>query len=74
MLEDLKFCFKENEKNMCIKVFDGFNHLNETETAKLIPEELITYKVFGEPGGPHYAHFDVVGGRLVRLFYCSLDS
>ncbi|KAI9101582.1 hypothetical protein K1719_023826 [Acacia pycnantha] len=35
------------------------------ETAKLIPEELITYKVFGEPGGPHYAHYDLVGGCKV---------
>ncbi|QCE08578.1 polyhydroxyalkanoate synthase [Vigna unguiculata] len=35
------------------------------ETVKLIPEHLVTYKVFGEPGGPHYAHYDLVGGRLV---------
>lgn len=35
---------------------------------KLIPEELVTFKVFGEPGGPHYAHYDLVGGRLVWLF------
>ncbi|XP_054813848.1 uncharacterized protein LOC129314426 [Prosopis cineraria] len=35
------------------------------ETAKLVPEDLITYKVFGEPGGPHYAHYDLVGGRKV---------
>ncbi|KAI4347216.1 hypothetical protein L6164_008048 [Bauhinia variegata] len=34
------------------------------ETVKLIPENLVTYKVFGEPGGPHYAHYDLVGGRL----------
>uniref|UniRef100_A0A2N9ICC5 AB hydrolase-1 domain-containing protein n=1 Tax=Fagus sylvatica TaxID=28930 RepID=A0A2N9ICC5_FAGSY len=34
------------------------------DTAKLIPEHLVTYKVFGEPGGPHYAHYDLVGGRL----------
>ncbi|KAF5727734.1 hypothetical protein HS088_TW22G01431 [Tripterygium wilfordii] len=34
------------------------------ETAKLIPEDLVTYKVFGESGGPHYAHYDLVGGRL----------
>ncbi|CAL0323951.1 unnamed protein product [Lupinus luteus] len=42
------------------------------ETAKLIPEELVTYKVFGEPGGPHYAHYDLVGGRLVadELYPC----
>ncbi|KAL4363974.1 hypothetical protein GQ457_04G012110 [Hibiscus cannabinus] len=33
------------------------------ETAKLIPEPLITYKVFGEPDGPNYAHYDLVGGR-----------
>ncbi|XP_042985255.1 uncharacterized protein LOC122313971 isoform X3 [Carya illinoinensis] len=34
------------------------------DTVKLIPEHLVTYKVFGEPGGPHYAHYDLVGGRL----------
>ncbi|KAK9074518.1 hypothetical protein SSX86_007116 [Deinandra increscens subsp. villosa] len=34
------------------------------ETVKLIPENLVTYKVFGEPDGPHYAHYDLVGGRL----------
>lgn len=34
------------------------------ETAKLIPEHLVTYKVFGEPEGPHYAHYDLIGGRL----------
>ncbi|KAF3438600.1 hypothetical protein FNV43_RR21363 [Rhamnella rubrinervis] len=34
------------------------------ETAKLITENLITYKILGEPGGPHYAHYDLVGGRL----------
>uniref|UniRef100_A0A2C9UKM8 AB hydrolase-1 domain-containing protein n=1 Tax=Manihot esculenta TaxID=3983 RepID=A0A2C9UKM8_MANES len=34
------------------------------ETVRLIPKELVTYKVFGEPGGPHYAHYDLVGGRL----------
>lgn len=34
------------------------------ETVKLIPEHLVTYKVFGEPKGPHYAHYDLVGGRL----------
>ncbi|KAL7001098.1 hypothetical protein U1Q18_002251 [Sarracenia purpurea var. burkii] len=33
------------------------------ETVKLIPEHLVTYKVFGEPEGPHYAHYDLVGGR-----------
>lgn len=36
------------------------------ETVKLIPERLVTYKVLGEPGGPHYGHYDLVAGRLVR--------
>ncbi|KAL2605718.1 hypothetical protein GLYMA_09G180200v4 [Glycine max] len=42
------------------------------ETVKLIPDELVTYKVFGEPGGPHYAHYDLVGGRLAadQLYPC----
>ncbi|OIT27161.1 PREDICTED: uncharacterized protein LOC109214318 [Nicotiana attenuata] len=34
------------------------------ETAKLIPEGLVTYKVFGEPRGPNYGHYDLVGGRM----------
>ncbi|WZZ11102.1 hypothetical protein YC2023_097023 [Brassica napus] len=34
------------------------------DTAKLFPEKLVTYKVLGEPDGPHYAHYDLVGGRL----------
>lgn len=34
------------------------------ETAKLIPEDLVTYKVFGEPRGPNYGHYDLVGGRM----------
>ncbi|XP_057961483.1 uncharacterized protein LOC131153293 isoform X2 [Malania oleifera] len=34
------------------------------ETVKLIPEHFVTYKVFGGHGGPHYAHYDLVGGRL----------
>ncbi|CAN4086631.1 unnamed protein product [Withania somnifera] len=34
------------------------------ETVKLIPEDLATYKVFGEPRGPNYAHYDLVGGRM----------
>lgn len=35
------------------------------DTAKLFPENLVTYKVLGEADGPHYAHYDLVGGRLV---------
>ncbi|XP_042501977.1 uncharacterized protein LOC122079512 isoform X2 [Macadamia integrifolia] len=34
------------------------------ETVKIIPQHLVTYKIFGEPGGAHYAHYDLVGGRL----------
>ncbi|XP_020205277.1 uncharacterized protein LOC109790512 isoform X2 [Cajanus cajan] len=45
------------------------------ETAKLIPEHLVTYKVFGEPGGPHYAHYDLVGGRLAveQVYPCIIE-
>ncbi|OMO57405.1 hypothetical protein CCACVL1_25789 [Corchorus capsularis] len=45
------------------------------ETVKLIPEPLVTYKVFGEPGGPHYAHYDVVGGRMARdlVYPCIIE-
>ncbi|KAL5544874.1 hypothetical protein UlMin_008658 [Ulmus minor] len=34
------------------------------ETAKLIPEHMVTLKFLGELGGPHYAHYDLVGSRL----------
>ncbi|KAF4386345.1 hypothetical protein F8388_019972 [Cannabis sativa] len=34
------------------------------ETAKLIPEHMLTFKIVGEPEGPHYAHYDVVGSHL----------
>ncbi|KAJ0253445.1 Alpha/beta hydrolase family protein [Hirschfeldia incana] len=34
------------------------------ETVRLFPENLVTYKLLGEPDGPHYAHYDLVGGRL----------
>ncbi|GMI90171.1 hypothetical protein like AT1G15060 [Hibiscus trionum] len=34
------------------------------ETVKFFPENLVTYKIFGEHHGPHYAHYDLVGGRL----------
>lgn len=39
------------------------------ETVKLLPEKLVTYKVFGEPGGAHYSHYDLVGGRLVNFVF-----
>ncbi|XP_009357248.2 uncharacterized protein LOC103947980 [Pyrus x bretschneideri] len=52
------------------------------ETVKLIPQHLVTYKLFGEPGGPHYAHYDLVGGKLaveqvypcIVEFLCQHDS
>ncbi|KAK7280424.1 hypothetical protein RJT34_25488 [Clitoria ternatea] len=45
------------------------------ETVKLIPEHLVTYKVFGEPGGPHYAHYDLVGGRraVEQVYPCIIE-
>nr|XP_027189753.1 uncharacterized protein LOC101511016 isoform X2 [Cicer arietinum] len=47
------------------------------ETVKLIPEHLVTYKLFGDPEGPHYAHYDLVGGRLiissVKLVFTSIN-
>ncbi|KAJ6324412.1 hypothetical protein OIU76_011669 [Salix suchowensis] len=45
------------------------------ETVKHIPEHLTTYKVFGEPGGPHYAHYDLVGGRLAveQVYPCIIE-
>ncbi|KAJ0634157.1 putative alpha/beta hydrolase-1 [Helianthus annuus] len=45
------------------------------ETVKLIPENLVTYKLFGEPDGPHYAHYDLVGGRLAvdEVYPCVIE-
>ncbi|XP_057423104.1 uncharacterized protein LOC130717034 isoform X2 [Lotus japonicus] len=45
------------------------------DTIKLIPEHLVTYKVFGEPEGPHYAHYDLVGGRLAveQVYPCIIE-
>ncbi|KAK7343427.1 hypothetical protein VNO77_12164 [Canavalia gladiata] len=45
------------------------------ETVKLIPEHLVTYKVFGESGGPHYAHYDLVGGRMAveQVYPCIIE-
>uniref|UniRef100_A0A0D9X750 AB hydrolase-1 domain-containing protein n=1 Tax=Leersia perrieri TaxID=77586 RepID=A0A0D9X750_9ORYZ len=34
------------------------------ETVKLIPQRMVKYGVFGKSEG-HYAHYDLVGGRLV---------
>ncbi|RHN82365.1 putative peptidase S9, serine active, alpha/Beta hydrolase [Medicago truncatula] len=45
------------------------------DTVKLIPEHLVTYKLFGEPEGPHYAHYDLVGGRLAveQVYPCIIE-
>ncbi|XP_031254154.1 uncharacterized protein LOC116112090 isoform X2 [Pistacia vera] len=45
------------------------------ETVKLFPKHLATYKVFGEPSGPHYAHYDLVGGRLAveQVYPCIIE-
>lgn len=41
---------------------------NGAETVKFVPQHFVAYKVFGEPGGPHFAHYDLVGGRLVCIY------
>ncbi|XP_062218361.1 uncharacterized protein LOC133918481 [Phragmites australis] len=45
------------------------------ETVKLIPQHLVTYKVFGNPEGPHYAHYDLVGGRKAvhEVYPCIIE-
>nr|XP_023875781.1 uncharacterized protein LOC111988196 isoform X1 [Quercus suber]POF27308.1 hypothetical protein CFP56_25566 [Quercus suber] len=45
------------------------------ETAKLISEDFVAYKVFGEPRGPHYGHYDLVGGRMVadQVYPCIIE-
>ncbi|GER29911.1 hypothetical protein STAS_05813 [Striga asiatica] len=45
------------------------------ETVKLIPEHLVTYKVFGEPNGAHFAHYDLVGGRMAveQIYPCIIQ-
>ncbi|XP_030542790.1 uncharacterized protein LOC115749903 [Rhodamnia argentea] len=45
------------------------------ETVKLIPDHLVTYKVFGGPEGPHYAHYDLVGGRMAvqQIYPCIIE-
>lgn len=45
------------------------------ETIKKIPEHMISYRVFGEPSGPHYAHYDLVGGRFAakQVYPCIIQ-
>ncbi|XP_073301417.1 uncharacterized protein [Primulina huaijiensis] len=77
-----KFFYKDHlhESNVPVLAFAGDHDLicppeAVHETVKLIPEHLVTYKVFGEPGGPHYAHYDLVGGRMAaeQLYPCIIE-
>ncbi|KAJ4974136.1 hypothetical protein NE237_007310 [Protea cynaroides] len=45
------------------------------ETVKVIPQRLVAYKIFGEPHGAHYAHYDLVGGRLAagQVYPCIIE-
>ncbi|XP_058088990.1 uncharacterized protein LOC131235704 isoform X2 [Magnolia sinica] len=45
------------------------------ETVKIIPQHLVQYKVFGKPDGPHYGHYDLVGGRLAidEVYPCIIE-
>ncbi|KAL6007590.1 hypothetical protein ACLOJK_033089 [Asimina triloba] len=45
------------------------------ETVKIIPPHLVQYKIFGKPDGPHYGHYDIVGGRLAidELYPCIVE-
>ncbi|XP_050224522.1 uncharacterized protein LOC126674165 isoform X2 [Mercurialis annua] len=45
------------------------------DTVKLIPKHLVTYKLLGEPEGPHYAHYDLVGGKLAvkQIYPCIIQ-
>lgn len=45
------------------------------ETVKLIPQHMVKYGVFGKPEGPHYAHYDLVGGRLAtdEVYPCIIE-
>ncbi|XP_050375081.1 uncharacterized protein LOC126792670 [Argentina anserina] len=45
------------------------------DTVKVIPKHLVTYKVFGESEGAHYAHYDLVGGRMAeeQVYPCIID-
>ncbi|CDO98402.1 unnamed protein product [Coffea canephora] len=45
------------------------------ETVKLVPGRFVKFKVLGEPRGPHYAHYDLVGGRLApkEVYPCIVE-
>ncbi|GAV75751.1 LOW QUALITY PROTEIN: hypothetical protein CFOL_v3_19227, partial [Cephalotus follicularis] len=77
-----KFFYKDhlNKSNVPVLALAGDQDLicppeAVEESVKLIPENMVTYKVFGEPGGPHYAHYDLVGGRLAveQVYPCIIQ-
>ncbi|KAL9252807.1 hypothetical protein AKJ16_DCAP09004 [Drosera capensis] len=45
------------------------------ETVKARRKPFIAYKVFGDPSGPHYAHYDLVGSRLAskQVYPCIIE-
>ncbi|GAB2223818.1 hypothetical protein Droror1_Dr00004560 [Drosera rotundifolia] len=45
------------------------------ETVKARRRPFIAYKVFGDPSGPHYAHYDLVGSRLAskQVYPCIIE-
>ncbi|XP_077219810.1 alpha/beta hydrolase family protein [Tasmannia lanceolata] len=45
------------------------------ETVKIIPQHLVTYKIFGQPNGLHYGHYDLVGGHLAvdEVYPCIIE-
>ncbi|KAJ8562984.1 hypothetical protein K7X08_031436 [Anisodus acutangulus] len=45
------------------------------ETVKFIPKHLVTYKVLGDANGQHYAHYDLVGGRMAaeHVYPCIIE-
>jgi hypothetical protein len=58
--------------SLCRLLISVWSEFPLLETVKLIPKHKVNYRVFGKPQGPHYAHYDLIGGRLV--FTLSDDS
>nr|DAD31883.1 TPA_asm: hypothetical protein HUJ06_010734 [Nelumbo nucifera] len=79
---DGTFFFKDHlhKSNIPVLAFAGDQDLicppeAVYETVKVIPRHLVTYKILGQPGGPHYAHYDLVGGRLAveQVYPCIIE-
>ncbi|XXG45358.1 hypothetical protein AAC387_Pa02g0463 [Persea americana] len=76
------FCYKDHlhKSNVPILAVAGDQDLicppeAVYETVKIIPQHLVTYKLFGRPNGPHYGHYDLVGGRLAieEVYPCIIE-